>query len=65
MTYPVCTLAVLAAAEHRGASAKNMILATVLGFEIAVRISAALPSALNRGFHNTPIAGIFGAAGGV
>lgn len=58
--------AVMAAAEHRGADAKSIILAAVLGYDITIRISASMhPSALNRGFHNTPIAGIFGAAAGV
>jgi len=58
--------AVFAAAEHRGADAKSIITAVVLGYEITIRISAAMhPSAINRGFHNTPIAGVFGAAAGV
>src|SRR5688572_8083594 len=58
--------AVLAAAEQHGADAKAVILAAALGYEVMVRIAAAMhPVTARRGFHNTPLAGVFGAAAGV
>lgn len=58
--------AVLAAAEQRGAGAAEVILAVVLGYDVMLRIAAAMhPTSARRGFHNTAIAGVFGAAAGV
>jgi 2-methylcitrate dehydratase PrpD len=58
--------AVLAAAEQHGADAKAVILATALGYDVMVRIAAAMhPVTAKRGFHNTPLAGVFGAAAAV
>ena len=55
--------AVLAAAEQQGADAKAVILAATLGYDVMVRIAAAMhPVTAKRGFHNTPLAGVFGAA---
>lgn len=55
--------AVLAAAEQRGAGAAAVILAVVLGYDVMLRIAAAMhPTSAQRGFHNTAIAGVFGAA---
>jgi 2-methylcitrate dehydratase PrpD len=58
--------AVLAAAEQHGADAKAVILAATLGYDVMVRIAAAMhPVTAKRGFHNTPLAGVFGAAAAV
>lgn len=58
--------AVLAAAEQYGADAKAVVLAAVLGYDVMLRIAAAMhPASARRGFHNTPLAGVFGAAAGV
>jgi 2-methylcitrate dehydratase PrpD len=58
--------AVLAAAEQRGASAHEIVLAVVLGYDVMLRIAAAMhPASARLGYHNTAIAGVFGAAAGV
>lgn len=58
--------AVLAAAEQHGSSSRAVILAAVLGYDVMVRIAAAMhPVTAKRGFHNTPLAGVFGAAAAV
>jgi 2-methylcitrate dehydratase PrpD len=58
--------AVLAAAEQHGADARAVILAAALGYDVMVRIAAAMhPVTAKRGFHNTPLAGVFGAAAAV
>jgi len=58
--------AVLAVAEQQGMDAKSVILATVMGYDIMLRISSAIhPTSALRGWHNTPITGVLGAAAGV
>jgi 2-methylcitrate dehydratase PrpD len=58
--------AVFAAAERTGASAEQVIAAVVVGYDVMLRIGGAMhPVAASRGFHNTPLAGVFGAAAGV
>jgi 2-methylcitrate dehydratase PrpD len=58
--------AVLAAAQQYGATPNQIIVAIVLGYDVMCRIAAAgHPSTARRGWHNTPIAGVFGAAAGV
>lgn len=58
--------AVLAAAEQHGGGATAVILATVLGYDVMLRIASAMhPASARRGFHNTAIAGVFGAAAAV
>ncbi|MGQ0751958.1 MAG: MmgE/PrpD family protein [Betaproteobacteria bacterium] len=58
--------AVLAAAEQRGASARDIISAVVAGYDVMLRIGAAIhPVIAARGFHNTAVAGVFGATAGV
>ena len=55
--------AVLALAERNGASAHEVITAVTIGYDIMLRVGAAIhPAAAQRGFHNTAIAGVFGAA---
>jgi len=57
--------AVLAAAEQYGSSSRDVIVATVMGYDVMVRIAAAMhPVTAKRGFHNTALAGVFGAAAG-
>lgn len=58
--------AVLACAEQYRLAPRDVILTVVMGYEVMLRISRAMhPAALNRGFHNTPITGVFGAAAAV
>ena len=58
--------AVLAVAERYGLDWAQMMLGAAAGFELTCRIAAAgHPSTWRNGFHNTPIAGVFGAAAGV
>jgi 2-methylcitrate dehydratase PrpD len=55
--------AVVALAEARGSSPQDILLATAVGLELTCRIGGAgHPSTWKRGFHNTPINGVFGAA---
>ncbi len=58
--------AILAAAEAHGSSPEDILLATAVGFEISCRLAGAgHPQTWANGFHNTPLAGVFGAAVGV
>jgi 2-methylcitrate dehydratase PrpD len=58
--------AVLASAEQYGASPREVILATVMGYDVMCRIAAAgHPATARRGWHNTPASGVFGAAAAV
>ena len=51
----------LASAEAAGTSGKRLLVALVAGYELSTRVGAALgESAYDRGFHITPVAGIFG-----
>lgn len=55
--------AAIAVAEKVGAGGKELITATVLGYDIFVRIAMAVnPSHRSRGFHTTGTCGTFGAA---
>ena len=55
--------AVLALAEHRGASGRDLINAFVLGVEVECRVArAVLPAHYDIGWHITGTAGVFGAA---
>ncbi len=54
--------AALAAADHIGASGKQLVTALAAGCEMMERVSKATnPSLRNRGFHTTPTCGVFGA----
>jgi 2-methylcitrate dehydratase PrpD len=58
--------AVLAAAEQRGSTPREVMLATVMGYDVLIRVAAAMhPVTAKKGFHNTPLAGVFGAAAAV
>ena len=56
--------AALAVAEEQGSSATDFLAAVVAGYEVTMRVGAALnpASAYERGFHPTGVAGAFGAA---
>ncbi|MPZ62851.1 MAG: MmgE/PrpD family protein [Propionibacteriales bacterium] len=55
--------AALAAAEDHGASFDRLLVAIALGFEVSCRLAGAgHPTTWRRGLHNTPLAGVFGAA---
>lgn len=55
--------AALALAEARGASGKQLLVALAAGCETMARLSNAMNNMLrNRGFHTTPVCGVFGAA---
>jgi 2-methylcitrate dehydratase PrpD len=58
--------AALAIAQQYGASPQQLLLAVVMGYDVMCRIAAAMhPASVRRGWHNTPIAGVFGAAAAV
>jgi len=58
--------AVLAAAEQHGASPREVVLAVAVGYDVMIRIAAAMhPVTARKGFHNTALAGVFGAAAAV
>ncbi|MGE7118738.1 MmgE/PrpD family protein [Peribacillus sp. NPDC046944] len=58
--------AVLAIAESLQSEKDELLKAIVIGYEVCLRISAAIhPNSRKRGFHNTPITGIFGATAAV
>lgn len=55
--------AAIAAAERAGATGRELIAATVLGYEVFVRVATTInPSHRGRGFHTTGTCGTFGAA---
>jgi 2-methylcitrate dehydratase PrpD len=54
--------AVVAMGEREMISGRDLIKAVVLGYEVASRIGAAAPFAMERGFHPGPIFGPFGVA---
>lgn len=55
--------AALAAAEETGASGKDYLTAIVAGYEVMERLAAEfIPTLAARGFHASPVFGIFGAA---
>jgi 2-methylcitrate dehydratase PrpD len=55
--------AALAIAEKVGASGEALLTAVYAGCELMARLSTAMnPSLRNRGFHTTPVCGVFGAA---
>jgi 2-methylcitrate dehydratase PrpD len=58
--------AVMAAAQQRASSAQDIVTAVVCGYDVMCRIAAAMhPESARRGYHNTAIAGVFGAAAAV
>ncbi|MBI4774985.1 MAG: MmgE/PrpD family protein [Deltaproteobacteria bacterium] len=55
--------AALAAAEMVGADTRRLISGLICGYEVMIRVGLAVnPSSLNRGFHSTGVAGVFGSA---
>jgi 2-methylcitrate dehydratase PrpD len=58
--------AILAIAEKQGSSARDVIAAGVAAYDVTARIAASMhPAPAKRGYHNTPVAGVLGAAAGV
>jgi 2-methylcitrate dehydratase PrpD len=57
--------AALAMGEREMIDGKELIKAVVIGYEVASRVGAAAPLAMNRGFHPGPIFGTFGVAAAV
>jgi len=58
--------AVMAAAQQRASSAQEIVTAVVCGYDVMCRIAAAMhPESARRGYHNTALAGVFGAAAAV
>lgn len=54
--------AALAVAERNGASMADFIAGAVLGYDVLLRIASAMhPASAKRGWHNTPVSGVFGA----
>ncbi len=56
--------AVLAAAERRGASGKDLMVGIVAGYEVGIRVALAAGTSHYRYWHNTATCGTFGAAAG-
>lgn len=55
--------AALAAAEKRGVGAEDFIAGVVSGYDVMLRIASAMhPASARQGWHNTAVAGVFGAA---
>jgi len=55
--------AVLAAAQQYGSTPRDIAAAVVAGYDVMVRLAAAMhPTTARRGYHNTALAGVFGAA---
>lgn len=58
--------AVLAAAEQYRAGPRAVVAAVVAGYDVMTRLAAAMhPVTARRGYHNTALAGVFGAAAAV
>lgn len=58
--------AVMAAAERHQAGSQEIVTAVVCGYDVMLRVAATMhPVTARRGFHNTALAGVFGAAAGV
>jgi 2-methylcitrate dehydratase PrpD len=57
--------ALLAMAEKFGSNAEDFIVSGVAAYDVTLRIASTVhPHTSRRGFHNTPTAGVFGAAAG-
>jgi 2-methylcitrate dehydratase PrpD len=58
--------AVFAIAERHGCAPRRVVAAMTLAYDVTLRIAAAMhPGSARKGLHNTPNAGVFGAAAGV
>src|SRR5205823_4604891 len=65
LTHPGTAIlpAALAAAESNGASGKTFLIGVAAGYEVMERMAAEfIPTVMARGFHASPVFGIFGAA---
>ncbi len=58
--------AVFAAGQQYASAPHDVVLAVIVGYDVMCRIAAAMhPASVRRGWHNTAVAGVFGAAAGV
>ncbi|MDB5808653.1 MAG: 2-methylcitrate dehydratase [Betaproteobacteria bacterium] len=58
--------AVMAVAQQRGSTAHEIAAAVVCGYDVMCRIAATMhPESARRGYHNTALAGVFGATAAV
>jgi 2-methylcitrate dehydratase PrpD len=58
--------AVMAVAQQRHSSAREIVTAVVAGYDVMCRIASAMhPESARRGYHNTALAGVFGATAAV
>ncbi|WP_414475344.1 MmgE/PrpD family protein [Microvirga sp. M2] len=56
--------AIMATAQARGASCRDVVVATAAAYEVAARLAIATRKSAERGFNATPLIGVFGAAAG-
>ena len=55
--------AAMSVAQQYRSTPQDIIVAVVTGYDVMLRIAAAMhPASAHRGFHNSPLAGVFGAA---
>ncbi|PWA07791.1 hypothetical protein DCC39_16190 [Pueribacillus theae] len=58
--------AVMACVEKYEKTGEDLIRAVLVGYEVAIKIASTIhPYSREKGFHNTPVAGVFGAAAAV
>ncbi|HEV7820944.1 MAG TPA: MmgE/PrpD family protein [Burkholderiales bacterium] len=58
--------AVLAVAQQRNSRAQEIVTAVICGYDVMCRIAATMhPESARRGYHNTALAGVFGATSAV
>ena len=54
--------AALAAAEKRGASMREFMAGVIVGYDVLLHIASTMhPASAKKGWHNTPVSGVFGA----
>lgn len=54
--------AALAAAEKRGATMREFMAGVIIGYDVLLRIASTMhPASAKKGWHNTPVSGVFGA----
>jgi 2-methylcitrate dehydratase PrpD len=54
--------AAFAAAEKRGAGMREFMAGVIVGYDVLLRIASTMhPSSAKKGWHNTPVSGVFGA----
>lgn len=56
--------AIMATAQARGVSRRDVVVATAASYELAARLAIATSKSAERGFNATPLVGVFGATAG-